>query len=228
MIIIRKKSTESKAWGIVLILAALCIILDIVFTAIGKPIFANIPVFRMVLSLLLLFFAVNALIKGDIAWTFFPLAFIFMLLESWIADLAGLADPNIANNWIVLLGAFLLTIGTLLLTSKSSKKVKADCEFGSTTKYVDAASFNDYKCSCRFGDYHICFENADEYKGGGTLTVDNAFGQFCIDVPEGWNIDLDIDSNFGDVEHPSEISTDGPTIRIKGKNSFGEIKIRYI
>ncbi len=67
MIIIRKKSTESKAWGIVLILAALCIILDIVFTAIGKPIFANIPVFRMVLSLLLLFFAVNALIKGEIA-----------------------------------------------------------------------------------------------------------------------------------------------------------------
>lgn len=228
MIVIRKKSAESKAWGIVFILAALCIILDIVFTAAGKPIFENIPVFRMVLSILLLFFAITSLIKGEIAGIFFPLAFIFMLLESWVAELAGLADANIANNWIVLLGAFLLTIGTVLLTSKSSKETRADCEFGSTTKYVDAATFTEYKLSCRFGDYYLCFENADEYKGGGVLNVDNSFGQILIDVPEGWNIDLDIDSSFGDVEHPGKIASDGPTIIIKGKNSFGDITIRYI
>ena len=135
---------RSIVWGVAFLAAALLLIAGAVMDTMG--INAEIPFFRIALCGLLLGLVVKSLTRGAIAEIFFPITFIFMLLEDSIISWCGLAVDDIMNNWLVLLCALLFTIAAGCLFPKKLRfGVKTDGvggkSFGSTVKYIDCAVF---------------------------------------------------------------------------------------
>ncbi len=241
------KSSGNKIWGIFLVLAACLLIFDAVGGSLGIMGLDQIPLFRLLIAVTLVIWAFSKLIRGDFALTFFPLAFAFMILEDWIATLCKLEDPNIVNNWLLLLCAVLLTTGFGFLTSDwkifrirknngasytlSGGSHRSNNEqsftFGDYTKYIDGATFTSVTVTSKFAETNVYFENVDAYVGGGSLCVENAFGAIVVHVPHTWNIVTDFSSNaFGDISIPARnVIAGAPTLTICGRNAFGEIEI---
>ena len=116
---------RSIVWGVAFLAAALLLIAGAVMDTMG--INAEIPFFRIALCGLLLGLVVKSLTRGAIAEIFFPIAFIFMLLEDSIIGWCGLAVDDIMNNWLVLLCALLFTIAAGCLFPKKLRfGVKSD------------------------------------------------------------------------------------------------------
>ena len=108
---------QSIFWGVAFICTAILIIVDAVGTGLGF--LDSIPVIKIILGVLCLCWIVNELYKKQLPHIFFPLSFIFMLFEKEIAGLCGFENGEIISNWLVLLCALLLTIGTSIILPKS-------------------------------------------------------------------------------------------------------------
>lgn len=235
-------------WGLGFILSAVLLILDT--AGIISPLMSfmgEVSVFAVILGLLLLAFLISRLIEGRIASVFFPLAFLFMLFEKNVAYMAGLENEDIINNWLVLLIALLLFLGTSILFPHSNGKKshffhrnhKGTVEYSgkyaennlcSSSIYVDCVEFSPAHIENNLGSCSVHFENAEQYKGGATLYVENNLGSMCINVPSGWLIKSTLENNLGGSHIPSVDNANdcGPILYIKGENNLGSITVQYI
>ncbi|MBQ8407293.1 MAG: hypothetical protein IJY39_00360 [Clostridia bacterium] len=228
-------------WGLGFVLAAVLIILDtldIISPLVGFM--GEVSIFAIIVGLLLFAFIIARLIKGRIAEIFFPLAFIFMLFEKNIANLAGLEEENIINNWLVILIALLLSIGFSILFS--SHKVNhgnhggtieingnyAESNLGSSTIYVDCDTFTPSCIENSLGSCSVHFENPQNYKGDKTLHVENNLGSMVINVPGHWIVKSNIENNLGGSHVARNNDEVGPVLYINGENNLGSLTIRYV
>ena len=222
------KKTNKIIIGILLVVAAVLIVVD----ALGvlAPIsgfMGPVSLFRIVLGVILLYYIIIRLIKGRVASIFIPLALIFMLFEPNIAHMAGLEDPNIINNWIVLLSAVVLTVGFHLIfgTARSDSK-HINANFGQTTEYIDSGDFNETKkVENNFGACNVYFSNAENYNGEGTLNLENNFVVTTVNVPSTWKVDVDVENNLGSTTRTGTGSENGPKLTITGENNLGNVRI---
>ncbi len=237
-----KKRFWAIFWSLALILTAVLIILDeLNVTLPFVAVFGEVSLLSLVLGFLLIVSVIYYLINGLIGAIFFPLAALFMVFEKNIAAACGLSDPDIINNWLVVLAAILLGVGFGLLFPKKRHKGhrnksiegsaedtmnghRASSSFGESTIYIDSAEMIPNEIENGFGECRVYFENIENYKGNCELYVKNGFGDLRIFVPSAWCIKTDISNGLGDVKVPSSYS-DGPILTIRGKNSFGEIRI---
>lgn len=216
----------------------------------------EISVLSVILGLLLLAFTIVRLTRGKIQDIFVPLALIFMLFEKNIAILCGFeADHNLINNWLLLLCAVMLWIGSSILASsfrKNKKKkdhgfrmfVKGDDEDGdndgkrgfvyennmqATVRYIDCTDFEYKNIENNFGFVQIFFENVDKYKGDGVIYMESNFGKVEINVPSSWRCTQDVEVNFGSIsEQNGGGDENGQRIFIRGENNFGHVSIKYV
>lgn len=229
-------------WSLALILTAVLIILDALNVTLPfVTAFGEVSLLALVLGFLLIATVINFLIHGLIGEIFFPLAALFMIFEKNIATACGLSDPDIINNWLVVLIAILLGVGVGLLFPRKRRKghrnesfggsaeytvngQRASSGFGESTIYIDSAQMIPNEIENGFGECRVYFENIESYKGDCELYVKNSFGELRIFVPSAWCIKTDISNGIGAVNVPSSY-TDGPILTIRGKNNFGEIRI---
>lgn len=227
---------RSIIWGVAFLVAALLLIAGAVLDNMG--INAEIPFFRIAVCGLLVGMIVKSLTRGAIAEIFFPLAFIFMLLESSIISWCGLAADDIMNNWLVLLCALLLTIAAACLFPKKLRfGVKSDPldgvkgigskTFGSTVKYIDCAVFKTESVENNMGTASIYFENPDSYNGDGVLHVENNMGSMKINVPAGWFVETKLENNMGSIKIPTRGEPNGKKLTIMGENNMGSLEIIF-
>jgi hypothetical protein len=232
------KTTWKIFWGLGFVLVAVALLLDAlgVLSAITSP-FGEVSILALVAAFLLFAHALSRLIKGAIGEIFVPLALIFMLLEKNIAHVMGLDDPNIINNWMLLLCSALLGIGFSILFSgmKRKKKCKnidgghiSSGSLGATVKYISCDGFQFESVENDLGSYTVFFENTDKYEGGGVLEIENNLGAMTINVPSSWHIIMQIDNSLGASSRPSEDNPDGPVITIKGENNLGSVAVKYV
>ncbi len=234
------KTTWKIFWGFIFIFMAVILVLDAV--GVMAPLASSIgeiSVLSMVLGAFLVAVLISRLIKGRLEQVFFPLAFLFMLFEKNIAALCGqVANPNLINNWLVLLIALLLTVGFSILLPKRKKQKHFHFDFeidgtkkqkmGSSVVYIDCMSFNNREIESNFGSATVHFTNIEAYQNGSALVIDNSFGSVTVLVPAAWRAEVDIDNSFGSITVPKTCNTAGPVLYIKGDNSFGAVTVKYV
>lgn len=227
------------AFGLLLIACAVFIILDSVGVSLGF--LSGIPAITLVIGALLIVWTLTELIKLRISGIFFPLAFLFMLFEKYIAKWAALDNENIINNWLVLLAAALLSIGCSLIIPKrktftyvksssnttGSNSKQNTSSLSSSTIYIDCSTFENESVVNELGACQVFFSNIEQYDGNGVLNVVNELGSMKINVPSTWKIITSISNELGSVNEPSE--TDGDkVIRIVGSNELGSMTITQV
>lgn len=221
---------KSIFWGVSLICAAILIILDSVGAQLGF--IMGLPVIKIILGIACVGWLANELWKRLIPHIFFPIAFIFMIFERQIAYACGIESGEIMSNWLVLICALLLTIGTGLIFrkavfcgEKAKKSHKHDKRMmGQTVKYIDCSDFVQDDVDNSMGSAEIFFENTDSYLGDGVINIDNSLGSIVIHVPNDWQVISNIENSLGSVDIDPG-SSSGKKIIINGENSMGSVKI---
>ncbi len=231
-----KLSANRLVFGLLFIACAVCIILDAVGVSLGF--LSGIPAWVMILTVINLIWLFDEIIKLKLSEIFFPIAFIFMLLEKYIAKWCGLEKSNIINNWLVFLCAILLCIGAKLITPKKKfrftkqfskvKSHKSSCGTASTI-YVDCASDEDtVTVKNELGSCNVYFSNVESYEGNKTLYVENELGSMIIHVPSELRIASSISNELGSVTEPEDKGNGDKVIRITGTNELGSLRITRV
>ena len=230
--------------GIGLIFFALLLVLD-AFHALAplESMIGELSVWSIILGIVLIWYMVERGRKGHFAELFVPLALLFMLFEKNISLLCGAVTPDLINNWILLLIALLLTVGTAVLMSAFGKgtgmfgeieghhaqdKRRAGGSFTRSTVYIDSATMMPSFVESNFGACEIYFENAEAYAGGGTLRVENNFGEMTVYVPIAWKVRARLQNSFGGITIPENQTPDTPELLLVGENNFGSMTIVYV
>ncbi len=223
-------------WGLGFVVLAVLLILDA--TGVLAPLFAvvgGVSAWQILAGIALAAFIISRLCKGKIAILFIPLALLFMVFEKNVAFLLGRSGPNIVSNWILLLSAFLLTVGMSMILPKKRRGFSCfisdeiDKDVGkSRIYYIDCNDFKFKNIENNMGSCSVRFENPSAYEGGGALHVDNNMGSMVIYVPSDWHISENIDNNMGSFEGSKHGNKNGPTLLIEGDNNMGSLKIKLV
>lgn len=220
-------------WGLALVGTAVFLIVSALGTSLGFLDVSGIPVVRIVLGALCLAWLITAVVRLKFGEIFFPLAFIFLLFEGEIADLAGAADSNLIPNWLVIVCALMLTIGVGIIFPKKEEQNRVNVEgeksrMGRFVKYIDCADFTEAHIDNSMGECEVRFENAELYNGGGILNITNSLGAVCVKVPMGWKVVTDMENELGGLSVPdSSGSAENKTLKICGKNSLGGVTVEF-
>lgn len=230
-----KKNKSSVVWGIALLFTAVALILEGfgVLTALSD-IAGGISLPRILLAIALICIAVIGCRRHpyNVVWY---LAFLFMLFESNIAHLCGREDPNLINNWLLLLCALMIKLALLLLFGKSTFQwnFKGHPHFhspsfitGSNTVYIDCTNFENKYVENNLGATDIYFTNIESYTGGARLTVENNLGQTNIHVPAAWSLSMDTENNLGHIDAPADGGAcGGPVLHLYVENNLGHVDV---
>ena len=227
----KKIRTSGVFWGIVLIAAAVLLILDSLAPAIGLP---DLPFIRIGISAVLLAWAVKEVVKGNVKGIVFPLAFIFIVMQTNISLWCGLGGERIISAWIVLLAALLLYVGVSLIFRKSRKRARIISTAGTekmhesslttSVRYIDAAILGTVSLENNLGSLTVYIENGEAYSGGGVIRIENNIGTVEIYVPETWKVIDDIENSLGSINN-STVSCTGAVLTVKGENNIGKVRI---
>lgn len=232
----KQRNFKSVIWGITLLVIAAALILESLGALSALlSIAGGISLPRILLAIVLLSFMVNDCRKHKsfrrVVWY---VALLFMLFEPNIAYLCGREDPNLINNWVILLCAMLVKIALHLLFGKHSKwnlQWNGRDKFinGSNTVYIDCDSFEHKYVENNLGATDIHFTNIEQYVGGGTLKVENNLGQTNISVPAVWSLSMDNENNLGQIDAPCNNGTPGgPILHLNIENNLGHVNIRFV
>ena len=231
--------------GLVFIAVAVLLILEALGVVVSIPgIIGEISFWQVAGGIFLVSGIIKLLTSGKFYEIFVPLGFLFMIFERNIAYIAGMESQDIINNWLVFGCSLLLSAGFMfILPGRKKKKDKhnksgiiiniKDNEFGSAVTYIDCEDFGNtimaHSVKNKFGSLEVRFDNADSYKGGATLHVDNHFGAIEICVPKSWRIIDNVDVHLGaiDLDNDGE-DQDGPTLTVEGCVSLGAIDIERV
>jgi predicted membrane protein len=156
---------------------------------------------------------------------FFPIALLFMLLETEIADWAKLPDENIINNWFVLLAAVIADSAFNLLIPKRTKKEHSN-RFSNATHYFDVSKTTKSNVYNRMGNTEVYYQNAELADPAVELelTVSNKMGNVSIYVPTDWIVEDEISNHMGNVEIRENTGC-GIRLILKGENKMGNIEV---
>lgn len=223
-----EKSKRSVFLGICFILAAVLIVLDALVT--------DIPLssFKIIAGVILLAWIVRDLFSRRFSeGGFFLLAFLVMLFEKEIGTAIGRGEDFI-SNWVLLIVAALLSIGTSFLAPSKTNHTHSHAHvhsksvhiLGDAVKYIDCADFSEVSINNTFGDYDVYFQNTDMYAGGGKVNISNNFGDVNFYVPSDWSVEFALGSSvFSDKTVHGETNANGKVLTITGTSKFGDVNV---
>ena len=231
-------------WGITFILFAILLILQAL--GITVNIFNIVPLWKMFLMAMFLYWIIEQVIKKHFSHVIFPLVFLVMIFEDELALLFNVPGGDIAPWWGFLLVGFLLTAGLSLLTkkmpfieinvngkNKHGRKKDGFKLSGASVIYIDCASeankpLNE-SIENDMGSYSVYFVNTEAYEGNGTLGIDNNLGLVTVYIPKNWVISNKIDNSLGSVQIPKpETSDNKKVLYLTGDNNLGTVLVEYV
>ena len=231
-------------WGITLILFAILLIVQALGITIN--VFNVIPLWKMFIMAMFLYWTIEQLIKRKFSLAIPPLVLLVMVFEDELALLFNVPGGDIAPWWGFLLVAFLLMCGISLLTKKMpfieinvNGKNKHDRKkdgfklSGASVIYIDCASeankpLNE-SIENDMGSYSVYFVNTEAYEGNGTLDIDNNLGLVTVYIPKNWIISNKIDNNLGSVQIPKPDEHENKKVLyLTGDNNLGKVLVEYV
>jgi predicted membrane protein len=221
-----KNKVKKVFWGILLLLAAAALILY--GMGIGTEIL-EIPLYKFILSLVILAWLIAKIVGSNTLREkfkiFFPLALLFMILESEIAAWIGFPDENIVNNWFVIMAAIVANSAFNFLIPDRTKKEHSN-RFSNSVHYIDVSKTTKSSVYNRMGNSEVYYQNTElaDPSVELELTLSNKMGNISVYVPSDWAVVDKISNNMGNVEI-REGTGDVITLVVKGENKMGNIEI---
>ncbi|MGN0517148.1 MAG: hypothetical protein ACI4II_00310 [Acutalibacteraceae bacterium] len=224
------KTKNKIAWGIILILVAVTLIL---FAAFPGFMLADIAAWKIIAAVILGYWLIDNLIFGDTLAEhfdiFLPVALGLIVFEKEIATALNKPE-DLFSNWIIFISAILLTIAVHLLFGK--KCVRKDGwqknNLSAGIFYLDASSGENLKVENKFGAAEVYFKNVNESDADMPvhLEVNNSLGAMSIHVPEDWFIESDIVNSMGAIDIRENVIVNGRKLIVTGENKKGAIEFK--
>lgn len=223
-------------WGIFFILAAVYVIVS------EFGIFPDIGIFRIVLTIWLIWLCVEGIRMQNFYEIFLPLAGIYVLYRDWFFFVQ-------LSAWSVFGAAILVSIGLSLLFDRSKKKryiqgaggfgdgaqqctgeqIRVENNFGTAIRYVNSDNFKNADVENNFGTLSLYLDNAVVQGGSAFINVDNSFGTTNLYVPKEWKTQNNFKHSFGTInEIGSSLGTSMTVFYMNGEANFGSINVHYI
>ena len=215
-------------WGIVLILAAVVLVLDGVGVSLG----AGMTPWRIVGAVFLDGWLICEIVRLKFTNIFFPAAFLFLVLEEPIAIWMGRGEDatDLIANWVVLVAALLLTIGTKAIFhpkhDEDGYKV-AGGRIGSQTYYFDATDLSGAVVANRVGPTEVYLTNCEAYTGGGTIKVRDTVGPVTLHIPDDWHVVTEATDVIGNVTIPPQDGVARCTVTLNVKDAVGGVTVVF-
>lgn len=216
--------TRSIFWGLMLVGVAVVLILD----GVGFTLGAGIGLWHVLGGIILLSLIIERLIKGKIAYVFFPLAFLFLLFEAPLARALGKGE-DLISNWTVLLAAALLTGGVAILLPRRDKETGAVTQghLGNVTLYFDAADLSDCRISGKVGRTLVYFSNKEAYDGNGVISISDNVGQITLYIPQEWSVVTTGGDNLGRLHVPPQTAAGDKTVTLSVSDNLGVVDVIF-
>ncbi len=232
-------------WGMIFLVIAACILI----TELGY--FPGINIFKLLLTVVLIVGIIQSVPHRNFAGILFPLAFLCILFAK------PLHITNL-TPWPVLGIALFGSIGLSFLFPKrhwkkvdafsshynnenttytqssgeqeSGSYVQAEVTFNSAIKYINSTYFERADLSASFGSLKVYFDQARPQSENLMIHTETSFGATVFYIPREWNVLLNVDTSFGNVEEKGMRNPDpaAPKVNINGDVSFGNLEINYI
>ncbi len=221
-----KNTVKKGFWGILLLLTAAALI--VYGAGIGPEIF-GMPLYKFIFSIILAAWVIAKIIFSDTLRErfklFFPIALLFMLLETEIADWAKLPDENIVNNWFVILASIIANCAFNLLIPGRTKKEHSN-RFSNAVHYIDVSKTTKSNVYNRMGNTEVYYQNTELADPAVELELNlsNKMGNISVYVPSDWTVVDKISNNMGNVEI-REGTGEGITLVLRGENKMGNIEV---
>ena len=222
-----KKSLYTRPifWGIVLILAAVVLVLD----GIGVSFGLGLTPWRIVGAVFLLAWLICEIVRLRFTNVFFPLAFLFLVMEQPLASFLGRGN-DLISNWIVLVAALMLTIGTKAVFRPKhvvNGEVVRGSRIGSQTLYFDAAALSGAVVANHVGPTEVYLTNCAAYPGEGTLAVKDNVGPVNFHLPADWHVVTDAADNIGSITIPQQDGVASHTVTLKVRDNVGSVTVVF-
>ena len=216
--------TRSIFWGLVLVGVAVVLIMD----GLGYTLGAGIGLWQVLGGIILVSLIIERLVKGKVAYIFFPLAFLFILFEAPLANALG-KGSDLISNWTVLLAAALLTGGVAILIPHRDKETGAVTQghVGNATLYFDAADLSNCRINGKLGRTLVYFTNKEAYDGNGVISVSDNLGQVTLYIPGEWNVVTTGGDNLGRVHVPPQTASGDKTITLSVSDNLGVVDVLF-
>ena len=235
-------------WGLVFLLAAICLI------AVKTSAFATLGAFTIITTALLVIILVLCTVDRMFFGSFVSLVFLYEIYRT------PLNWPNI-GVWYLLLVALLASIGVSILFPKwrkhnnngsrnfkhgdtvvlskdeegefedvSGNVISARVQFGSSSKYIHSQNLEKVHLYTSFGSMQVYFDQAQLSPRGAEVIVDCSFGSIELFIPRHWRVINDVHASLGAVEMDNAPPTgsDAPVITLRGSVSLGAVEIKYV
>lgn len=229
-------------WGLLIIGVAAVLLLNGLGIDMGTQ---DLPLVRIVGSILLLAIAVSSLTKFKFVLFFVPLALIAYL---WRFDYM---IPNNFKLWPVLGAAVLLGIGMSVIfhrrshihvsinaedgagrteeTLNENEAVDIDASWGDHIKYIHADNLKRAQIKTSFASTKIFFDQCKVSPEGLEINVNASFCELVLNVPRDWMINNHISTFAGDIKSMQPSRADnGIKVNLTGSINFAELRINYI
>lgn len=225
-------------WGIFFILAAVYVVVS------QFGIFPSIGIFRIVLTIWLIWLFVEGIRMLNFYEIFLPLAGIYTLYRDWFFFTK-------LSVWAVFAAAMLISIGLSLLFDGAKKKrnlntqgmggfgggtqqctgeqIRVENNFGTAIRYINSDNFKNADVENNFGTLSLYFDNAIVQEGSAFINVENSFGTTNLYVPKEWKSQNNFKHSFGTINEVGvSLGTSMTVFYMNGEANFGSINVHYI
>ena len=228
-------------WGLLIICAAVALLLNGLGLGFGE----NLPIVRIIGSVLLLAIAISSIAKFKFVLFFVPLAFIVYL---WRIEL------SVGDNfrfWPIIGAAVLLGIGLSVIfhrkshvhveisgtdrsgstteTLNENEFVNIDASWGDHIKYIHADSLKQAKIKSSFASTKVYFDQCTVSPEGLNINVNASFSELVLNIPQAWELNNQIGTFAGEIRSmPPSRQENKVRVNLTGSVNFAELKINYI
>lgn len=234
-------SSSRIFWGIIFILAAVCLI------ASQFGFFPDVNLFGIMLTVFFGWMIFKGIRKLNFYGIFLPLACLYMIYYD---------DIGIWNlsPWTMFGVAILCSVGFSMIFQNTRRKriygengemsyafsgesseqcygeqVRCENNFGSVIRYISSDNFKSAQLENNFGSLSVYFDNAIVQGGSAFVNVENHFGETNLYVPKEWQVQNNLDRAFGSVSEKGRYEGSSNTLLyINGSTNFGTIVIFYV
>lgn len=225
-------------WGILFVLGAIVLL-------IGKMGFlADVNVFSLAFSLLLVAVIIDSLFRLNYAGVLFSIAFLCIIYDKQL----GITQ---ITPWTVLIAALFGSIGLSMIFPKKNKfwsrksewsfekgeaikvedegNIKISAAFSGGTKFINTDKFISADIDCKFSGLEVYFDNATMVGPTAVLNLEVSFSGVEIYIPRGWNVENRTNVFLGGVESKVRDNTVYTnTLIVTGNVNLSGVEIHYI
>lgn len=114
------------------------------------------------------------------------------------------------------------------VTNENGAHVTINQTMSDTSRYIHSKELEDINVQAKMSDINIYLDDAEAAGEIVKLNIDILMSDLTIYLPLSWQVDNQAATGFGDLSIYGQSTGGGPTLQLFGKNSMGNVEIKYI